>query len=99
MIMWDRLRYTVWAYWILVVIDQYTRRIVGFGIQAGIVDGMSLCRMLKDAMRGAALPKYISSDHDPLYRFYQWEDNLRVLEARKSKPCLTFRCRIRSSND
>src|SRR5437868_4004387 len=35
--------------------------------------------MLKQAIRGADLPKYVSSDHDPLYRFHQWKANLRIL--------------------
>jgi len=30
---------TLRTYWVLVVMDQYSRRIIGFGIQAGIVDG------------------------------------------------------------
>src|SRR6476620_6507277 len=59
--------------------DQYTRRIIGFAIQRGVVDGLALCRMFKQAIRGAGLPKYLSSDHDPLYRFHQWEANLRIL--------------------
>jgi putative transposase len=25
------------------------------------------------------VPRYLSSDHDPLYRFHQWEANLRIL--------------------
>src|SRR5262249_2549627 len=50
--------------------DQYTRRIIGFGINAGIVDGMALCRMFNRAIRRQAVPKYLSSDHDPLYRFH-----------------------------
>ena len=65
------------TYWVLVVMDQYTRRIVGFGIQAGIVDGIALCRMFNHAIRGEAAPKYLSCDHDPLYRFHQWQANLR----------------------
>ena len=65
--------------------DQYTRRIIGFGIQAGIVDGLALCRMFKQAIRGASLPKYLSSDHDPLYRFPQWEANLRILGVTEIK--------------
>ena len=67
------------TYWVLVVMDQYTRRIIGFGIQAGIVDGLALCRMFNQAIRGQTVPKYLSSDHDPLYRFHQWQANLRVL--------------------
>src|SRR5438552_7221468 len=67
------------TYWVLVVMDQFTRRIVGFGVQAGFVDGLALCRMFNRAIQGQTLPKYLSSDHDPLYRFLQWQANLRVL--------------------
>jgi putative transposase len=73
------------TYWVLVVMDQYTRRIIGFGVQAGTVDGLALCRMFKQAIRGATLPKYLSSDHDPLYRFHQWQANLRILDVREIK--------------
>jgi putative transposase len=74
------------TYWVLVVMDQYTRRLIGFGIQAGVVDGIALCRMFKQALRGVAtLPKYLSSDHDPLYRFHQWQANLRILDVREIK--------------
>ena len=31
------------------------------------------------------LPKYLSSDHDPLYRFHQWQANLRVLDVTEIK--------------
>src|SRR5215475_12661153 len=73
------------TYWVLVVMDQYTRRIIGFGINAGIVDGVALCRMFNRAIRGQRTPKYLSSDHDPLYRFHQWQANLRVLEVKEIK--------------
>jgi len=38
-------------------------------------------------MRFAAkvFPKRISSDHDPLYRFHQWQANLRVLGVTEIK--------------
>ncbi len=36
---------------VLVVIDQFTRRIIGFGIHQGIVDGAKLCRMFQQAIR------------------------------------------------
>jgi putative transposase len=67
------------THWVLVVMDQCTRRIVGFGVHAGTVDGRVLCRMFNHAIRGHATPKRISSDNDPLYRFHQWKANLRVL--------------------
>jgi putative transposase len=68
------------THWVLVVMDQFTRRIIGFAVHRGIVDGAALCRMFRQAIRGCALPQYLSSDHDPLYRFHQWQANLRILE-------------------
>ena len=58
------------THWILVVMDQYTRRIIGFGLHRGTVDGLALCRMFNHALRGhRSMPKCLSTDHDPLYRF------------------------------
>jgi transposase InsO family protein len=76
---------TLRSHWVLVVMDQFTRRILGFGVQRGIVDGMAQCRMFRKAIRGQSLPKYLSTDHDPLYRFHQWQANLRVLEVKEIK--------------
>ena len=77
---------TLRTHWVLVIMDQYTRRIVGFGVQLGKVDGMAVCRMFNQAIRGQrAMPKHLSSDHDPLYRFGQWQANLRILEVTEIK--------------
>jgi putative transposase len=73
------------THWVLVVIDHGTRRIVGFGVQRGTVDGMVLCRMFNRATRGHIPPTYVSSDHDPLYRFHQWQRNLRILDVQEIK--------------
>src|SRR5215471_6637328 len=72
---------TLRTHWVLVVMDQFTRRIVGFGIHRGIVDGSALCRIFRRAIQGQSLAKYLSTDHHPLYRFHQWQANLRVLEV------------------
>ena len=77
---------TLRTHWVLVVMDQYTRRIIGFGIHAGTVDGVALCRMFNRAIRWQPwMPKYLSSDPDPLYRFGQWQANLRILEVTEIK--------------
>jgi putative transposase len=76
---------TLRTHWVLVVMDQFTRRIVGFGVQSGMVDGVALYRMFQRAIRGCRLPKYLSSDHDPLYRFHQWQANLQILEVTEIK--------------
>jgi transposase InsO family protein len=73
------------TYWVLVVMDQFTRRIVGFAIHRGAVDGVALCRMFNRAIHRQTPPKYLSSDHDPLYQFHQWQANLRVLEVKGIK--------------
>jgi putative transposase len=38
---------TIRTHWVLVVMDPFTRRIIGFGIHAGTVDGVALCRMFR----------------------------------------------------
>ena len=65
--------------------DQFTRRIVGFGVQGGIVDGAALCRMFNRAIRGQTTPNDLSTDNDPLYRLLQWLANLRVREVTEIK--------------
>jgi putative transposase len=45
------------THWVLVVMDQCTRRIVGFGVHRGVVDGVGLCRMFNRANRGLSSPK------------------------------------------
>src|SRR5262252_2523244 len=76
---------TLRTHWVLVVMDQFTRRIIGFGVHCGTVHGVALCRMFQRAIAGHSLPKYLSSDHDPRYRFHQWQANLRVLEVKEIK--------------
>jgi putative transposase len=76
---------TLRTHWVLVVMDQFTRRIIGFGIHAGTVDGAALCRMFHQAILKQSVSKYLSSDHDPLFRFHQWKANLRVLEVEEIK--------------
>src|SRR5437870_5174858 len=43
-------------------------------------------RAKKQYFRGQrGMPKYLSSDNDPLYRFHQWQANLRILEVKEIK--------------
>jgi hypothetical protein len=49
----------------MVVMDQFTLRIVGFAVQPRVVDGPALCRMLNQVIGGApTLPQHLSSDYD-----------------------------------
>jgi putative transposase len=67
------------THWVLVVMDQYSRRIIGFGVQTVAVAGGALCQMFSQAISGQALPVRLSFDHDPLFQFQRWQANLRIL--------------------
>ena len=73
------------CHWVMVVMDQYTRRIIGFGVHAGDVDGQTLCRMFNDATSAHEWPQHLSSDNDPLFQYHRWKANLRVLEIEEIK--------------
>ena len=77
------------SYWIMIVMDVFTRRIIGFGVAAADLDGPVICRMFNRAIAKQKPPRYLSSDHDPLFRFHRWLANLRVLEVDEIKaiPC------------
>ena len=73
------------SYWVMLVMDVFTRRIVGFGVERADIDGVAVCRMFNRAIARQPLPKHISTDHDPLFRFHRWLANLRVLEIDEIK--------------
>jgi putative transposase len=55
------------SHWVLVVMDQFTQRIIGFGIHPGDVDGPALCQMFIVAISKQNLSSYLSSGNDPLF--------------------------------
>ena len=73
------------SHWVMVVMDQFTRRIIGFAVHAGALDGPAVCRMFNSIIGGSKSPRYLSSDHDPLFRFRQWNANLRIFEVTEVK--------------
>jgi transposase InsO family protein len=77
------------SFWVMVVMDAFTRRIIGFGVAVANLDGNVVCRMFNRAIAEQTPPQYLSSDHDPLFRFHRWLANLRVLEVDEIKavPC------------
>jgi putative transposase len=64
---------------------QFTRRIIGFGIKAGDVDGRALCCMFNHAISQQGSPEYLSSDNDPLFPYHQWQANLCILDVEDIK--------------
>jgi putative transposase len=73
------------SHWVMLVMDVFTRRIIGFGVERASIDGVSVCRMFNYAVAGRLLPSRVSTDNDPLFRFHRWLANLRVLEIEEIK--------------
>ena len=65
----------------MIVMDQFTRKIIGFSVHAGDMDGVAVFRMFNKIIAGKNIPKYISTDHDPLFRFHRWQTNLRIIDV------------------
>ena len=74
--------------WVLVVMDQFTRCLVGVGVHRGPVYDADLCRMCNAAMHGQGTPRHLSTDHDPLFEPRRWTANQRILgiDAIKAVP-------------
>ena len=71
--------------WGLVVMAQFTRRLVGFGVHRGSVDAPSLCRMCNAAIHGRGAPRHLSTDHDPLFEAHRWDREPSLLEIDEIK--------------
>ncbi len=79
----QRLHILLKSHWVMVVMDVFTRRLVGFGVAPAPIDGLSACRMFNHAVANQPRPKHLSTDHDPLFRFHRWLANLRVLDIQE----------------
>jgi putative transposase len=73
------------SHWVMVVMDVFSRRFIGFGVTDALMDDVSVCRMFNHAVAGQPRPRYVSADHDRLFRFHRWLANLRVLEIEEVK--------------
>ena len=67
------------SYSVMVVMDQFSRRIIGFAVHRGDVGGEALCSMFREIVSNIPTPKYLSLDNDPLYRFDRWAPELEAM--------------------
>jgi len=44
------------SHWVMVVMDQFSRRIIGFAVHAGVPDGPTVCRMFNRIISGSTPP-------------------------------------------
>jgi len=73
------------SHWVMIVMDQFTRRIIEISVHTGDLSGVSICCMFNKIISGKKVPKYLSSDNDPLFRFHRWRANLRIMEIEEIK--------------
>ncbi len=73
------------SHWVMLVIDIYSRRIIGFCIHTGSPDGAAVCYMFNKIIARKTLPNYLSSDKDPLFKSPRWQANLRILGIKEIK--------------
>lgn len=76
---------TLKSHWVMVVMDQYTRKIVGFSVNKGSLTGADACRMFHEIAKHNKLPKRLSSDNDAVFQFNRWQANLRILDIEEIK--------------
>jgi transposase InsO family protein len=69
----------------MVVMDVFSRRIIGFAVEATDIDGVGVCRMFNHAIAKHPPPRYLGSDNDPLFLYHRWRANLRVLDSEEIK--------------
>ena len=55
---------TLRSHWVMLVIDIYSRRIIGFAVHTGNPNSIAVCCMFNKIIVGKSLPKYLSSDNE-----------------------------------
>lgn len=73
------------THWIMLVMDQFSRKIIDLAVHPGILDGSAICRLFNQIISGQSLSKYLSTDHVPLFKFHQWQANLRIIDIEEIK--------------
>jgi putative transposase len=74
------------THWVMVVMDHFTRKIIGIVVCRGSLTGADVCRMFAEIHNHSARrPRHLSTDHDPLFKFHQWKANLRIFEIDEIK--------------
>lgn len=73
------------TYVVMVVMDVFSRRVIGFAARPYPISGPEAGSMFNEATSKQTKPKFLSSDNDPLYRFHRWRINLELMDITKIK--------------
>jgi putative transposase len=86
------------SHWVLLVMDVFTRRIIGFGVEHAYLDGVSVCRMFNHATAGQHLPKLSAPIMTHSFGFTAGSPTCASSRSTKSSRFHMPRSRILSSN-
>jgi len=68
------------THWVMVVMDQYSRKIIGYAVIKGkVMTGENICFMFNKIISTNSPPKRLSHDNDPLFKFHLWKINMELL--------------------
>src|ERR1700733_9736606 len=70
---------TLKSHWIMVVMDQFSRRIIGFSVHQGDLNGSIIYWMFNRVILRQSFPDRLSTDNDALFKSYRWQANVDVL--------------------
>ncbi|MFK7825184.1 MAG: integrase core domain-containing protein [Oligoflexales bacterium] len=74
------------SYWVMLVIDQFSREIIGFRTLEGSVLGGDVCFCFNKLISEIGTkPKYLSTDNDPVFNFHLWQINLDMMKIGQIK--------------
>ena len=74
------------THWVMLVMDHYTREVIGFAVHAGHLSGEDVCQMFHCIkVKSGRCPRHLSTNNDPLFKFHQWQANLRILDVDEIK--------------
>ena len=62
---------TLRSHWVLDMLDQFMRRLIGLGVWPEMVDGAGLWRMFNNIIGVKEPSRHLSSDHDPLFTLHR----------------------------
>jgi Endonuclease/Exonuclease/phosphatase family len=72
------------SHWVMVVMDVFTRRIIGFGVEHADPCGASICWMFNQIIAGKAASSAPEFRPRPAISFPRWLANLRILGVEES---------------
>src|SRR5262245_37480007 len=84
--------------WVMVVMDVFTRRIIGFGVERADLFGASLCRMFNRIIAGKPRPQHLSSATIRYFGSIVGSPTYASSRSKRSSRSRTYPCPIRLWN-